>query len=546
MATRLYTNYGAGGTDGAAATNLLMSAGGDNPLLIGGASGWAFEADDRSPDGPPDGLGFRRESTGVSSYLRNEYTPTGDRNGGAAWFYMPATQTADWNFMRAVSASELAVIQLTRRSTGTVWMLLSTTAVAASQSPVLAQGWYRFELIHDHIAKRSWYRIMDISGAIIHSWDSGAGAHDAARGAVAGVRLGEPSSGAHGVTTIRIGSRPVWGSLDSGWYPRNVVPWAPPPTPPPPTTAVSHYNTAEGLTVGDPLSGGVGEGTDGIKFSTRAGTIGTTIDVTDQGIKGSRAYVVKAGAGQAYAQWGLRSTSCAARMHLRLPSTPTDVTRVMVLRNDISEPVGGLLLRPDGQIMLQAGRETIVSRNLPGVVDYASPIRLQMWVNVATDTVHAAWGYVDTGDESTVTINADLGGIEITLAQFGKLLSSSWTADFVMDDLAVNLRASAFVGGWASSYQLLPTLGSDLIDIEPGTSVRLTVMAGLGSWTQVSGPAVTLTPDGNDATFEAPYTPNGATLVFDYGSSRQSVQVMRATELVHTSTGERAARLEIV
>src|SRR5690606_24739329 len=151
----------------------------DNPLLIGGATGWTFEADDRSPDGPPDGLGFRRTTTGASSYLRNEYTPTGNRNGGAFWHYIPGSPAADRNFMRAVNASEQAVVQLTHRTTGSVWLSLIAVLVSASQSPVLAPGWYRFELIHDHVAKQTWYRIMDISGAIVHSWDSGAGESDA-------------------------------------------------------------------------------------------------------------------------------------------------------------------------------------------------------------------------------------------------------------------------------------------------------------------------------------------------------------------------------
>lgn len=548
MTTRLYTNYGTGGTDGAVATNLLLAAGGNNPLLVGGGAGWTFEADDLSPDGPTGALGFRRTADGVSSYLRSEFVPTGTRSGGAFWFYLSAAPAADQNFMRLVNASEQAIINLTRRTTGTVWLSLVSTVNTASQSPVLGVGWYRFELLADHVASRAWYRILDSAGATVFSWDSGQGAANAGRGAVTGVRFGEPASSAHGITTIRIGSRPVWGSLDLGWFPRTVAPWVAPLTPPPPTTAVSHYNTAEGLSSGSVVTAGVGLGTDGIKFSARGGDTGTIVSVTSDAIKGSRAYLVEAGNSQAYLQWGLRSRSLATRMHIQVPRIPTFTTRVMIHRNSADEPVAGMLLTSSGQVMVQVGRgSTVVTRSMGGVVDTSMPLRLQMWTDVDNGVFNAAWGYADHGDEATVNIPIDLGGIELTLAQFGKLLSSNWADAFVIDDLAANVRAKGFIGGYAATYTLLPTLMPDQTGVEPGELVTLEALSGTGTWTQVAGPTVALTLNGATATFEAPFTRFGANLVFDYGSSELKVDVLRATERAVLPFGvEVGARLESV
>lgn len=527
MTTKLYANLGKGGADGTTATNLLLSAGGDNPLILGGATGWAFEADDISPDGPPDGHGFRRATTGVASYLRSEFAPTGDRSGGAAWFYVPATQTAEWHFMRLVNATEQAVVQLSRRTTGSVWLSIISTVDVNSQSSPLAAGWYRFEILYNHVAQTAEYRIINSSGTQVFTWS---GAAATGRGPVTGVRYGEPSSAAHGVNPVRIGSRVVWGSLDSGWFPRNVAPFSDAPEPPPPTSAVSHYNTAEGLTVGAALTAGVGSGSDGIKMSARAGEVGTTIEVTAAAINGTRAYVVKGGTDQAYTQWGLNSRSLASRMHLKAAATPSATTRVMVHRNAHEEPVANLLLTSGSQVLLQAGRGTIVSQTLPGVVDYSRAIRLELWTDVDNDEVHAAWGYEDSGNEGEVTVSAALGDVQLGLVQYGKLLSTLWSADFVIDDLAANIRAAGFIGGYAETYTMIATVAADIVNLEPGETFELEAITGTGTWAQASGADANLIDAGTAAWGTAPYTLAGETLVFTYGDAEQKVTVLRATE----------------
>ena len=557
MVTRLYANHGKGAADGTTATNTLLAGGGDNPLIIGGSTGWVFEDDDRSPDGPADGHGFRRTPNNTTSYLRAAWTATGSRNGARFWLYLNGAPAANWNCARMVSAAETAVINVFQLTSGAIRLTLGTsTAITASASgAITTPGWYCFTVIGDDAAGRIEYRVQNSVGTVVHSWDSGAGAYTLPN-RIAGFRMGEPSASLHGISPIRLGSNSRWGTIDSGWI-LTGDPYFPPADPPPATSRVSHYNTAEGLDYGSTVSSGVGVGVDGVKFSNRLGTTGATIEVAPSGttpIKGDRSYVVKAGDGQAYVQWGVLSRSLAARAHFRLTSVPSATTRVMVLRNENEEPVANIYLAANGTVLLQAGRlDPIQSQTLAGVVDYShGPVRLELWANIDTNTVSARWGYADSGIEGSATLSTPLGDIPLTLAQYGKLLSSSWADEFIMDDLAANYAASSHIGGYALEYLMLPSLGPNISNQEPGTEFSLSVLSGYdpgATWVQESGvtTALTVDPGTHSATGLAPYTLAGDQLVYDYDSAEQSVHVLRATErLVLGTSSEQPLRIEIV
>ena len=557
MVTQLYANHGKGAADGTAATNTLLSGGGDNALLIGGSTGWTFAAADRSPDGPADGHGFRRTPNNTTSYLRAAWTATGSRNGARFWLYLNGAPAANWNCARMVSAAETAVVNVFQLTTGAIRLTLGTsTVIAASASgAITTPGWYCFTVIGDDEAGRIQYRVQNSVGTVVHSWDSGAGAYTLPN-RIQGFRMGEPSASLHGINPIRLGSNSRWGTIDSGWILAG-DPYFPPADPPPATSRVSHYNTAEGLDYGSTVSSGVGVGVDGVKFSNRLGTTGATIEVAPSGttpIKGNRSYVVKAGDGQAYVQWGMLSLSLAARAHFRLTSVPSATTRVMVLRNESDEPVANLYLAANGTVLLQAGRlDPIQSQTLAGVVDYShGPVRLELWANIDTDTVRARWGYADSGVEGAATLNVPLGDIPLTLAQYGKLLSSSWTDEFVMDDLAANYAASSHIGGYALEYLLLPSLGPNISNQEPGTPFTLSVLSGYGpstTWVQVDGVPVALTvdPGTHSATGLAPYALADDQLLYDYDDAKQSVHVLRSTErIVLGTSSEQPLRIEII
>jgi hypothetical protein len=100
------------------------------------------------------------------------------------------------------------------------------------------------------------------------------------------------------------------------------------------------------------------------------------------------------------------------------------------------------------------------------------------------------------------------------------------------------------------------SLGADLIGVEPWTTVTLTATAPdtPTSWTftQTSGPAVTLVPSGNTVSFEAPpalITRSVAiSVVANYsggavsGQGTVNVEILHATEFVNTATGWVPAR----
>lgn len=549
MTTLLYANLGKGGSDGQTATNPLLAGGGDNPLIIGGASGWVFSAADRSPDGPSDGHGYRRTPTGAAAYLRSAFEPTGSRSGAAAWFYIPQNPSADTALLRLVNAAEGNVANVYIRTNGTFRPAQGSTQITGSHSPAITPGWWRIELIADHSAQRMWFRVLDADGDEFHTWDSGASGVSLGS-VVAGARFGEPEARTHGMTPIRLGSRVVWGSVDSGWIPRDVDPHSDEPDPPPDTTAVSHYNTAEGLTVNDLAPIGDGIGTEGHRLSARHGE-GGSVRVTSDAIHGTRAYRVQAGSGQSgYVQWGFTARQVAFRAYLDVPAAPPASTQIMILRNEPEEPIARLVLANTSQVLLQCVRGAQTStQTLPGVIVYPAQIRLELFVDVESDVIKAAWGYEGGPREGTAQItDRDLESVPVTLAQVGKMHNTAWAADFVLDDLALNIRAEDHIGAYAPSYDLVSTVAADLPADEPGTTFELEGF-GTGTWTQVPTPGmptVPITQAGTKATGRRPYTVDGGTLEFSYGGATQRVGVLYATETLITDDGEVPLESELI
>lgn len=527
MATRLYANLGRAGSDATPVTNTLLQSADDNALVVVGA-GWAYALADRSPDGPADGFGYRRTPTGGAAYLRAEWVAASTRGGARMWVYVPGAPSAHVNVLRVVGPAEQNLANVFLRSNACFRAAHGSSTQAASDSPVLAAGWYAVELIIDSEETTIELRVQNAAGVTVHTW-SGTGFTFAAN--PSGARFGEPQAGSHNVSPVRIGSRLVWGSIDTGWIgPRD--PYEAPAEPPPATTPVSHYNTAETLTVDAVIPIGGGLHGEGVRMDGRFGS--GTMRVTDTDpIFGTRSYRVQAGPDQsAHATWSISSSRCAVRAYLRLGAAPTVSTQVILLRNAIEEPVGRIFLSNAGTVGLQVEREGIVTtvQLSGGAVSYPDPIRLELRVDVTANLVEAAWGYRGGPRQGTAEITTrDLGGHDIMLAQFGKTHGNSWDADFLLDELAANARATAHIGAYAPTYDLLPTVGPDLTGIEPGSTFTLTAQ-GQGTWVQTTGPDAGLTGDGPTVTGTAPYTVDGAVLGFAYGPTPLNVSVLRATE----------------
>lgn len=111
------------------------------------------------------------------------------------------------------------------------------------------------------------------------------------------------------------------------------------------------------------------------------------------------------------------------------------------------------------------------------------------------------------------------------------------------DDIAVG-NAAASLGPKVAPTTI--TAGEDQTDIEPFSTVTLAASVVTGSvtswsWSQISGPAVTLNGSESGRTFIAPANANGATLVFqasgDGSTDQVSVQVLPHLEWIKRSSG---------
>lgn len=546
---RYYSWHGKGGTHGQTANNTTLAGGGDNPLIGGGNTGWVFDSGLVSPDGPVDGMGVRRTLDGNVSYLRAEWEPGGLWEGIRAWVTIPAVPTSHFNFIRLTGPGDVPnLINLYYRSTGRFRLYEGGASISASESGVLAPGTYGVVVQANYADQLARFRVINTAGTVVHEW-SGPVAHAQP---VAGGRVGDIVAGSYGLDEMEIWSRVSWGSNDDGeWIPGDVDPYSEAPDPPPATSAVTHYNTAEGLTIGDLAPVGEGLGPQGMLLSNRRG-VGGTVTVAGTGIHGSRSYRFLAAGGQsAYVQWGFSSSRAAFRAYLDIPETPSATTQVMILRNQMEEPVGRLALTMESQVLLQCDRGgTTTSVTLPGVVDYGrGPIRLELFVDTDTDTVKAAWGYEGEGRAGTGEITSrDLSGSPLALAELGKMHSTAWVADFRGDDLALNVRATDHIGAYASSYEVLTTVAADLPALEPGTPFELEGF-GVGTWTQVPEPGVPTIPivqDGTKATGVRPYTLDGGEASFDYDGAVQKVGYLRATRRILTAEGWKPLRSTLI
>lgn len=540
MTDRFYSWHGKGAPDGTPATNALLGAGGDNPLTIGGNSGWVFEEDNRSPDGPADGQGLRRTADGSISYVRAEWEAVGLWEGIRVWLKILSPPTAHWNMIRLTGPGDVPnLINLHLRTSGRARLSQGSTSISASDSPVLDPGEYCFVVQANYDDQLARYRIYDSDGDDVGTPWTGSVAHSER---VQGARVGEPSISAHGIPVIDIGSRVSWGSSDGIWIPGDVDPFVAEPDPPPATTAVSHYNTLEGLGVGVLVPFGSGEGPEGTRFHSRLGT-GGSVTVSGTGIHGSRSARIQAGNGNAaYVQWGVNSLAAASRVYLQTDEGPDYTTQVAILRNELEEPIARLALSESNRVLMQVQVDgSATTATLPGVVDYETgPIRLELFADVNTNVVKGAWGYMGGPREGVGTIDTrNLKGVPIVLVQFGKMHGSPWAADFLMDDFAANVRATDFIGSYADEYELLTTVGPDEPFDEPGTTFTLSG-TGTATFTQIPTPGMPEVPivqDGTTATGVRPFVLHDGQLAFDYGGAIQRVGVLRAEMRRKTADG---------
>jgi hypothetical protein len=124
----------------------------------------------------------------------------------------------------------------------------------------------------------------------------------------------------------------------------------------------------------------------------------------------------------------------------------------------------------------------------------------------------------------TASQNGQTTGEQVTLIRYGKASSTpTSTMSFYIDDIGQSIGSSVPLGPSPTG-----SAGPDQT-VEPWSIVTLTA-TDTGSWSQVSGPAVTLSGSGLTRTFKAPGVLNNTALVFAYGGDTCTVTVLAATE----------------
>lgn len=126
------------------------------------------------------------------------------------------------------------------------------------------------------------------------------------------------------------------------------------------------------------------------------------------------------------------------------------------------------------------------------------------------------------------------GGAQVTRARLGRLVGTAFIGTFDYDSFkAVNL-ATGLVGPYSSDTVTLAASKSVGVELKESITLTATSSSGSATFTQLAGPAVTLTGTGLTRTFVAPISYTAPVLTFraTNGSATDEVtiQVLRATD----------------
>lgn len=285
-------------------------------------------------------------------------------------------------------------------------------------------------------------------------------------------------------------------------------------------TPVTHWNTGEGLTVGQEVLASHTGGDSGMVFQFLDKAGGGSVSAVSPGAHGNCQYRMLAPAGAvATLVWsGFATRNIAQRMYIYLAAPPTVAQQIMLNRADTA--VGRLFVNTDGKIGLQNARGTGTTNMMSGTPVYPLVLRLETLTKVDDRYLWGGWATGDGPIEGFAEmIDTDLGTLDITTAQYGKLSGTSWDADFRIDDVAANIQATAAIGPWAAEYtQPAGLVASQTDNVDPGKHIILTPTGGDASGVeQIGGVRVALIPtDEGWLTFEAPWTLDGTMLAFQH------------------------------
>lgn len=196
-------------------------------------------------------------------------------------------------------------------------------------------------------------------------------------------------------------------------------------------------------------------------------SVGASTYSTTQAAHGNQSFYIQPVNGDAhsYALTNLATTRAAARMYIRLTAAPT----VGIDALQFTTPLYGtfsLLSRciigsfAECKIMDPAGTTLWTSSSSLPLNTW---IRLEMFTQIGTTgtdcTIQFAYytGDSTTATESFSTTTANLGTLPIGMVRFGKINNNTWTTPFYLDCLAVEQRASGFIGPYTTPPAIAAT-----------------------------------------------------------------------------------------
>lgn len=280
-------------------------------------------------------------------------------------------------------------------------------------------------------------------------------------------------------------------------------------------------NTAEGGTAGTTVTMANSGGGSGDAFTELTAT-GTLEFSTAQVMRGSLSYHAANTGTQTIMGWG--SLSCMAssvRFYFRMTAAPTAAVQMFTFRNSVNFNLQ-LALNTNRTINVSLGAaqgSTVLKTTAALAVD--TWYRMEVAAEIGTGPTNGkVWLSYFLGDSTTAVETfantaTDMGTTPIVSIRMGKL-NTSGNTDFYYDSIAADTINSALLG----PDNTLPSasLGDDVVDIEPWTTVTMTLTAA-GSptgyvWRQTAGPTVTLTGTGNTRSYTAPGLLESTTLTF--------------------------------
>ncbi len=139
---------------------------------------------------------------------------------------------------------------------------------------------------------------------------------------------------------------------------------------------------------------------------------------------------------------------------------------------------------------------------------------------------------LQSGDSGTTRNTGVQGTDVITDWRIGKFTQTATMPLFYVAQHRANDGATDYIADPTPSG-ITGNAGPDQAGVEPWTTVTLSA-TGTGTWSQVSGTAVTIIGSGAVVTFTAPASLNSQTLVFTYGGDQVNISILPATEAVYS------------